>query len=142
MTQEEFYTYQEQTFDSYAKKVIRNEGKNARKELSRRAKREVSLSSLPEEALFHLSSEDVYHPESMTFFVWGEAVTVHDVLLGQALASLPPQRRDVILLSYFLEQTDLQIGARLHLDPSTIRYRRKTALQRLKELLEDLDDGT
>lgn len=142
MTQEEFYTYQEQTFDSYVKKVIRNEGKNARKELSRCAQRNIPLSSLPDEALTRLSSEDVYHlEESMTFFVRGEMITVHDLILGQALASLPPKRRDVILLYYFLGQTDPQIGARLNLDPSTIRYRRKTGLQRLKAILEELDDG-
>jgi DNA-directed RNA polymerase specialized sigma24 family protein len=59
--------------------------------------------------------------------------------LGQAIAALPPQRRDVILLSYFMGQNDPQIGTLLHLEPQTIRYRRQTALQRLKEILENLD---
>lgn len=63
-----------------------------------------------------------------------------DMLLGQAIASLPPMRREVILLSYFLGKNDPQIAKLLNLTPNTIRYRRQTTLQRLKEILEVLAD--
>lgn len=52
---------------------------------------------------------------------------------------LNPQRRDVILLYYFLEHTEPEIGEILDLSTGTINYRRTKALQRLKELLEELE---
>ncbi len=138
MTLDQFYTYQEQTFDSYVAIVIRNESKDAKKELSRRAKREISLSQLMKDELAQISAADEYNLESMTFFVDGDTVTIRDMLLGQALASLPPQRREVILLSYFLNKNDPQIAAILNLGKDAVFFRRNSTLQRLKEILEDM----
>lgn len=69
-----------------------------------------------------------------------ETVTIENMLLGQAIASLPPMRREVILLSYFLGKNDPQIAKQLNLTPNAIRYRRQTTLQRLKKILEVLAD--
>lgn len=139
MTLEQFYTYQEQTFDSYTAKVIKNESKDAKKEIARRAKREIALSQLMKDELAQISAADEYNLESMTFFVDGDTVTICDMLLGQAIASLPPQRREVILLSYFLNKNDPQIAAKLNLGKDAVFFRRNSALQLLKEILEDLN---
>ncbi len=63
MTTQEFVTYQEQTFDSYAKRLIHNEGADAKKELTRRAKRETQLSTLSSAELSALAGEDGYSLE-------------------------------------------------------------------------------
>lgn len=139
MTLSEFHTYQEQTFDSYVKTVIANEAKNAKKEIARRSEREVSISQLVESELAKIVSEDKYTLESMTFSVDGDTITVNDVLLGRAIAALPPLRREVILLSYFLDKKDQQIAALMHLDANVVSKRRYASLKRLKELLEALD---
>ena len=139
MTLSEFHTYQEQTFDSYVKTVIANEAKNATKEIARRSEREVSISQLVESELAKIVSEDKYTLESMTFSVDGDTITVNDVLLGRAIAALPPLRREVILLSYFLDKKDQQIAALMHLDANVVSKRRYASLKRLKELLEALD---
>ena len=138
MTLEQFYTYQEQTFDSFMDKLIKNEGKDARKELARRAEHEVSISQLLEREVARISVTDAYDLDKMTFYVRDEMVVINDMLLGQAIAALPPKRREVILLSYFMGKNDPQIGELLKLTPNTIRYRRQTSLQRLKEILEAL----
>lgn len=138
MTSEQFYTYQEQTFDSFMNKLIKNEGKDARKEIARRAEHEISISQLMEKEVALIAVTDTYDLGKMTFHVRNDDVTVNDVLLGQAIASLPPNRREVILLSYFLGKNDPQIGELLHLAPNTIRYRRQTTLERLKKILEAL----
>ena len=75
----------------------------------------------------------------MTFYVRNNAITVHDMLLGQAIAALPPYRREVILLAYFMNKNDPQIGELLSVTPNTIRYRRKTSLEKLKRILEMMD---
>lgn len=142
MTLEQFHTYQEQTFDSFLSKLVKNESKNAKKEISRRAEREISMSQLMQGELTRISISDEYSLEKMTFYVSGNEVTVNDILLGQAIAALPPNRRDVILLSYFLNKNDPQIGALLNLTPNAIRYRREKTLQRLKDILEALTHET
>ena len=81
---------------------------------------------------------DHYDLESMTFFVGGDTVTIHDMLLGQAIASLPPQRREVILMSYFLNKNDPQIAKELHLGEDAVFFRRNSALQWLRRILEEL----
>lgn len=138
MTLDQFYTYQEQTFDSFMGKLIKNEGKDARKEIARRAEHEISISQLVENEVARIAVADTYDFDKMTFYVDDDAITVNDILLGQAIASLPPNRREVILLSYFLGKNDPQIGALLHLTPNAIRYRRLTTLERLKKMLEAL----
>ena len=140
MTLEQFHTFQEQTFDSYITHLVTNEGKNARKEIARRAEKEIAMSQLMDSELARIAVTDTYNFEEMTFSVNDETVIVKDVLLGQAIASLPPMRREVILLSYFLGKNDPQIAKLLKLTPNAIRYRRQTTLQRLKEILEVLAD--
>jgi len=131
--------YQENLFEAYCKRLIENEGKNDRKKIQRRAKREINLSLLAPADLERMGGKDDYDFGGMTFFVRGLRVTVKDPVLGQALASLTPYRRDVILLSYFMGRSDPQIGAILRRDSSTINYQRNRTLARLKKLLEELD---
>lgn len=138
MTQVEFQQYQEQTFDSYMKRLIRNEGRNAKRELARRAEREVSLSALPYDELPAVSHEDRYHLEKLGVHIKGGEVEVFDRLLGQAVMSLAPKWRDVIVMYYFLDMTDEKIGGILQLTTGAIRHRRQTALERLKTMLEDM----
>ena len=139
MKLEAFYTYQEQTFDSFMATVIKNEGKDAKKEIARRADHEISVSQLMERELAQIAAADTYDLDKMTFYVRNNAITVHDMLLGQAIAALPPYRREVILLAYFMNKNDPQIGELLNVTPNTIRYRRKTSLEKLKRILEMMD---
>ena len=142
MTLQEFHAYQEQTFDSYCKTVIKRESIKTKMERARRAGLEIGLSELPDYELQKLSCEDVYDLERASFFVGDTLVTVRDHTLAQALATLPPHRRAVILLSYFLGKSDTEIGSILHLAPSTVRYRRSTTLPRLRAAVEALERGT
>jgi len=136
MTPQEFVTYQEQTFDSYAKRLIRNEGADAKKALARRARREAQLSALSVGELSALAGEDGYCLEKVTVFARGKEVNVFDAVLGQALSFLPPKWREVLVLYYFLDESDAQIAEKLHMTTSGISFRRKTALARLREALE------
>lgn len=138
MTLNQFYTYQEQTFDSYIATIIRNEAKDAKKEIAKRAEREIALSQLMGVELAQIAETDHYNLESMTFSVDGDTVTVHDMLLGQAIASLPPQRREVILMSYFLNKNDPQIAKALHLGEDAVFFHRNSTLQLLRKILEGL----
>lgn len=138
MTQVDFRQYQEQTFDSYAKRLIRNEGRNAKKELARRAQREVSLSMLSYDGLPIVAHEDKYLLEKADVHSKAGEVEVFDRLLGQAVMSLVPKWRDVIVMYYFHGLSDEKIGGVLHLTTGAIRHRRTVALDRLKTTLEGM----
>ena len=142
MTMQQFHSYKEQQFDAFCKAVIRNESVDAHRALSRRFAREVSVENMAFAELSSLQAMDEYHPDAMAFWVQGRRIMVSDWALGQALQSLPPHRRDVVLLFYFMECSDSQIGKLLNMDTRAVCSRLAAALARLKCLLEDLADET
>lgn len=141
MTLEQFHKYQEQTFDSFTKTTIRNESANAHNEIASRMEKEVSFSCLPHDDLQSFQTVDIYRPYRKTYHVRGNVVHVYDPTLGELLQHISPQRREVILLCYFLGLTDSEIGRLLHIDHKTVNYRRSAALQRLREFLEEMDNA-
>lgn len=141
MTQEEFKRYQEQTFDSYCKRLIRNEGRNSLRAIGNRAKHEVSLSSLTSADEYEIAYQDHYSIENAeTVHIKREQIAVSDRHLGQALSQLLPQHRAVVVMYYFSDMTDEAIGKKLGLTTAAIRYRRKNALAKMKQLLEDVSN--
>lgn len=140
MTLEQFKRYQEETFDSFCKAVIRNESANAHNEISEREEKEVSFSSLSSSDLQAFKTVDVYRPYCKKYNVRGNIVCVYDPALGEILQHISPQRREIILLCYFLGYSDSEIGRLLHIDHKTVDYRRNTALRRLRELLEGMEN--
>jgi DNA-directed RNA polymerase specialized sigma24 family protein len=51
-------------------------------------------------------------------------------------AALPGDKRDIILLSYFLDMTDGEIGDKLNLVRRTVQYKRTSSLRELKQFME------
>ena len=90
-------------FDYFCKKVLRNEARDYQDALARKRNREVYFSELPIEALEQFSVRDAYFADSRTFEVIGHSVCIDDEMLAEAISALPVDRRDIILLSYFLD---------------------------------------
>ena len=128
-------------FDSICRKVLRDESRNYKKQLARRAEKEINLSELSEAELGQLNAMDEYSLEDMVFDVLEYRVAVKDDRLAEALAALPGKKRDVILLSYFLDMTDTEIAEKLKVVGSTIHRRRTSSLKELKLRLEVKEDG-
>ena len=90
------------------------------------------MSCLPTEAMIEPSYEDEYGLTEPLLF--GKAtIYFSDPRLRAALASLLPKYREVLLLSYFMEYSDAEIGAQLGIPTSTVSGRRRAALRKLKE---------
>ena len=123
-------------FDSFCKKVLKHEARNCYAEIKRLRDKEVSFSELSAGELEQLSATDKYFVTEQIFCVLGHDVIVNDESIAQALQSLPEQRRDIILLSYFLELSDGEIGEKLDLIRSTVQYQRTSTLRELRKLLE------
>lgn len=139
MTRAQFYTYQEQTFDTFTKTVIKNKSIDIIREYARQTAREIPLSDISPSDLYNQANiTDTYRPYSRAYSVQNCIVQVYDPVIGELLQHLTPQRREVILLYYFLDLNDTEIGRLLQIDNTTVKYRRNTALKRLKEMMEEL----
>lgn len=141
MTLEQFYAYQEQTFDSFCKAVIRNESIDAFRELAYRREHEIEFSALSSKEISSLQVIDPYDTYKKTFFVHGYVLEVRDQSLGEALECIPSAQRDIVLLSYFLGYTDLDIGKLLNIKKSTVQYRRNAILRRMRLLMGSSEHG-
>lgn len=129
-------------FDAFCKKVIRNEARNYMKYIAWQSKHEVSLSELSEEQSNHIYILDQY-PSDVTQFTVGEhRVAVHDDRLAQALGSLDGDKRDILLLAYFLDLSDKEIADKLNIARSTIQYKRTSSLKEMRQRMEVKNYGT
>lgn len=134
-TQERYERYNEVTFEAYIKAAIDYAIARYRKQKAKQTENEVYLADLPDywaarpsEELTAIDSGSV----SATFEVDGISVDVHDPDLVKALRFLVPQKRDILLLAYFLGKSDAEIGKELNISKSTAQRRRASALQRMK----------
>ena len=126
-------------FDSFCKTLLKNEMIDYERARSYRLKYEISFSELTQEELNRMSTMDEYIVESEIFHVLDYDVEVRDELIGEALKCLPEKKRNVILLSFFMDMTDTEIAKHMNLVRSTIHHHRISSLQALKEILERLE---
>lgn len=125
-------------FDSVCKAAIRGEKKDYYKEMARRSAREVSFSELLEQELNQLLTYDEYPSDFYHFTIMGYDVAVKDALLGEALTALPEHKRDVILMSFFMEMSDAEIGRQMSLDRSTVRHHRTSSYSIIRKFIEEV----
>ena len=128
-------------FDRFCKKILREEVRDYFRHISWRSDHEASFSELSEEQLSQLYVVDEYPSEQFQFQVHGIGVMVNDEKLAGALAILPDEKRDIILLAYFLDMTDQEIGEAMNLVRRTVQYKRTSALKEMKRNMEVNEDG-
>lgn len=93
------------------------------------------FSELPVEVLEQFAVRDTYFMDSRTFEVIGHSVCIDDETLAEAISALPVDRRDIILLSYFLDMSDAEIANVLNMVRRSVAYRRTSTLKLLKNLM-------
>lgn len=122
-------------FDSFCKKVLAGEAKDCKKEIVRRMQHEIYFCELSPQEMDHLCVMDDYSTDSCHFSVYGNDVSVKDGLISTALIALPSKEREIVLLSYFFDMTDREIGKMMNLARRTVQYQRVRTLKQLKKLL-------
>ena len=120
-------------FDYFCKKILHGEKVNYEREMEYRGKHEISFSQLTQEELGQLNSMDEYTAEEEMFRVLDYDVVVKDDLICEVLKTLPEKKRNVILLSFFMDMTDTEIAKRMNLVRSTIYHHRVSSLRTLKK---------
>lgn len=136
MTELELQEYHEHAFDAFCKRVIRNASVDAFRASKRKQKTEMDIDD-PMVAYIHsIQAHDTYTLYSKTFYVKNKPIVVRDKHLGEALQYIIPQKRAVILLSFFDGCNDTEVANILGVSPTSIARRKKSALIRLRELME------
>lgn len=124
-------------FDKFIMTIILRDARAAYyREISKISKNEISISDLPENS-YPLSVRDTYFSESRYFETTIGVVVVEDPIIAEVISELPSEQRDIILLYYITRKSEREISETLNIPRSTIHDRRKTAEQKLKEMLEE-----
>lgn len=124
-------------FDRICKLVLKNEAIDYHRHMAYRQKHEVMLSELTEYEQNQMYTEDEYGAENQWFRVMDYDIEVKDALIAEALQVLSERKRDVILLSYFMDMSDAEIARKMNLVRCTVREHRVRSLELLKKIMED-----
>lgn len=127
----------EAQFDCLTKKVIKYERSKYYRDISRYWRNEISFSDLLEVEVEGLYSIDKYPIEYTAFNVFGMKIQIMDEQLSKVLKVLPEKKRNIILLSYFMDMSDLEIGKLMNLVRSTIYRNRTSTLNEIKKLYKE-----
>ena len=137
MKQDELEQYHECSFDAFCKKAIRNLAIDA-KRIYWKKSMVTSDDELLANYVKSLKTEDTYdlNKYEKIYYVNGVKVVVTNESVGEALKFIMPNKRAVLLLSFFMDYRDSDIARTLRITNSTVSYRKKQALMQLKVLLE------
>ncbi|AVP66433.1 RNA polymerase subunit sigma-24 [Clostridium botulinum] len=124
------------SFDCYCKRVLKHEAIDIQRHNQYLNTVQVSLSELTPEKENELCTFDEYSMDYQNFKVLEYAIAVRDELLAEALQELPEKRRDIVLLSYFLDHTDVEIADLLKIVRRTVNDQHNKALKELRERME------
>ena len=138
---EQSSSYDEKTvrhqFDRKCKLALEGEVVDYDRHMDYRRKHEVLFSELSEGQLGNLARMDEYEETSYFFKTCDYDVKVKGTLLAEALHTLTDRKRDVILLSYFMEMSDAAIARKMNLVGSTVHEHRTRSLELLKQIMEE-----
>ena len=126
-------------FDVLCKKLLGLESKSYLYAIMKRAQKELTFSDLTEAELDSFSVTDEYPSDSTRYQVLGFDIDVRDDLLVEALNALTPRKREIILLSYFMDMSDGAIARLMKNDRSTVTYHRTSAMEMLKKFMKQED---
>ncbi len=124
-------------FETYCKKVLRGARCDYLRQVLRRADRELCFSDLPASLLEQLCTSDDYPIDRYVFELFGHEVSILNERLGEALLRMGSDGRDILLLAYFLDLNDREIGLLLGTPRSTIQRQRQRSLEQMKRLLKE-----
>ena len=138
---EQSSSYDEKTvrhqFDRKCKLALEGEVVDYDRHMYYLRKHELLFSELSEGQLGNIARMDEYEETSYFFKTCDYDVKVKGTLLAEALHTLTDRKRDVILLSYFMEMSDAAIARKMNLVRSTVHEHRTRSLELLKQIMEE-----
>jgi RNA polymerase sigma factor (sigma-70 family) len=120
------------TFNAFCKRVLKNEAINIYKERRQQQSKEMTFLDLTPQEESQLYTLDKHYEgeEIQSFQVAGTKITLKS--LAEAMRTLPKEKHITVLLYYFLNKSDVEIGQLLDIPRSTVQYRRTSSFEQLK----------
>ena len=84
-----------------------------------------------------MSNGDEYSVEFTTFDVFGNEVRIYDERLCEAMKELTERRRNILLMSYFLEMTDAEIAEVMEMERFSVCRNRLHTLKLIRDMYEE-----
>lgn len=127
-------------FDACVKKTLVNELKYRLRSMKKDRERYVNISELSQKDINQLSYADTYPSD-----IFSEKQTtrlfdtvIHNELLYEALMSIKPNIRKIILLKYWGDLTDFEVGQAMSMSQQMVNYNKNKALRKLRKIIEGL----
>lgn len=127
-------------FDACVKKTLVNELKYRLRSMKKDRERYVNISELSQKDINQLSYADTYPSD-----IFSEKLTtrlfdtvIHDELLYEALMSIKPNIRELIILKYWGDLTDIEVGQVISMSQQMVNYNKNNALRKLRKIIEEL----
>lgn len=127
-------------FDAYIKKSLTNELRCCIRRFKRESNRYVNFSDLGS-----LDRDELIKPDRYPSDEFREHLTtrlfdaiIHDELLYEALLTIHPEAREILVLKYWGDMTDSQIGDAMNMSQQRINYKKNVALKKLKTYIEEM----
>ena len=120
-------------FDAYCRKVIKFNGCAKRRDEKRQENKVLDCVAFDETIMNTLYVEDRYQTMLYSITLPNISVVIDDENLFRNLQLLSEKRQEILLLSYFMEMSDSEIGKLLSLGKSTVQDNRSKALSILRE---------
>ena len=124
-------------FESKLKYTVKGVVWNCQRELKYRKDKEISFCELPDVIVEKLSTWDEYETDYTIFNACGIDIKVLDDELAEALKQLPEQKRNNVLMYYFLEMSDTEIADVMNYTRGAVFKQRHRTLEAMKEILKE-----
>ena len=102
--------------------------------------RETVMSELSPEELVQLAAVDEYPSDTALFDILRYTISVESNLIADAIIALSEEKRNIILMSYFLDMNDKEIADTLNMIRQTVHYKRTSSLNELRKKMEEKND--
>lgn len=122
----------EHQFDTYIKKVARNHARNLWKERKRREEIEPLFSELPASLVADFRSPSLVDYVT-SFQVYRSLVDIENEQLSMQLSSLDEEKRKILLLYYFINMTDVEIGQLIGKSYDSVKKTRLRTLEQIRK---------
>lgn len=126
-------------FCKFCTLLLKNEKNDIYREQNKGQRYKNKITVFPLDDVRKTGVYDDYFKNENIFTISGTVIVIANNELANAIRKLPPNKRDIILFSYFLGMSDVDIGKRLNLIQQTVFKRRKSSLKLLRNLLQKED---
>ena len=130
----------EKQFDAYIKKALKNKAIDIERGKKNRDKNKILFSDISDYVFNGVFWKDRYNFSENYFVVEDEVIFIENEVVTEGLKRLSNKKRLIILLFYFLEMNDREIGEYLNSVRSTVQTARKKALKDLKEYIKNEEE--